>query len=90
MAKIERVEPYRASISRLALKKGNGKIRVWSEPRSAVDGAEVVDEVTRPLKVTVTEEQRETFSPRSQRVRIAYGRNKIGGWVLHGVLARRA
>jgi hypothetical protein len=89
MARIEKVEPYRASISRAALRKADGRIRVWSEPRSAVEGSEVLGEISGPLKVMVTEEQKELFSARPRRVRIVYGRKKQEGWVVSDVLTRQ-
>ena len=89
MYKTEKVEPYQASVSEEILNKWNGIVRVWSEPKSAVDGAEVVDEIKKPVEVTVLEEQKGIYSSGVQRVRIRYGEGKEG-WVLYDAIARKA
>ena len=86
MAKIEKVEPYQALVSHETIDKWNGVIRVWSEPKSAVEGAEVVDEIREPVEVTVVEEQKEMFSAQPQRAKIEYAGGR-GGWVLYYALA---
>lgn len=87
MNKIEKVEPYKAMVSEEILGKWNGIVRVWSEPMSAVEGSQVVDEIKEPLEVTVIEEQKDIYGSLSQRARIRYGDNKEG-WVLWDVLAK--
>ncbi len=88
MAKIEKVEPYQALVSQETINKWNGVVRVWSEPRSAVEGAEVVDKIREPVEITVVEEQREMFSAQPQRARIQYGAGR-DGWVLYDALTRK-
>lgn len=87
MNNIEKVEPYTAMVSEEILGKWNGIIRVWSEPMSAVEGSQVVDEIKEPLEVTVFEEQKDIYGSLSQRARIRYGDSKEG-WVLWDVLAQ--
>jgi hypothetical protein len=86
MAKIEKVEPYRAQVSQEIISRWNGVVRVWSEPKSAVEGSEVVDQIREPTEVTVVEEQREMFSSQPQRARVQYGECREG-WVLYDALA---
>jgi len=86
MAKIEKVEPYRALVSRETITRWNGVVRVWSDPKSAVEGSEVVDQLREPTEVTVVEEQRELFSGQPQRARVRYGEGREG-WVLYEALA---
>jgi len=85
MSKIEKVEPYKAAVSEEILTKWNGIVRVWSDPKSAVEGAEVVDEISEPVEVTVLEEQRYMPSSQAQRARIRYGEGREG-WVLCNAL----
>jgi len=87
MNNIKSVEPYRASVSKEILKDWNGVVRVWNEPKSAVEGAEVVDELTKPIEVTVTEEQRDMYGSRAQRAKIRYAEDKEG-WVLYHALVK--
>lgn len=87
MNAIKSVEPYKASINEEILKKWNGTVRVWSEPKSAVEGAEVVDEITKPVEVTVIEEQKDMYGSLAQRAKIRYGEGKEG-WVLYHALVR--
>jgi hypothetical protein len=84
--RIEKVEPYKAWVSGEILDKWNGVVRVWSEPRSAVDGAEVVDEIKKPTEVRVVEEQKDMYGSLAQRFRIRYGKSQEG-WVLFDALA---
>ena len=86
MSSIEQVEPYKSRISEGALSKWDGVVRVWSEPKSIVDGAEVVDELKEPLDVTVIEEQKDVYGSLTQRARIKYG-NGCEGWVIYDALA---
>jgi len=83
--KVEKVEPYKASVSPEILHKWNGIVRVWSEPKSAVEGAEVVDEIREPVEVTVLEEQKDMYGSKAQRARIRYGEGREG-WVLADAL----
>jgi len=85
MSKIEKVEPYKATVSEETLTKWNGIVRVWSDPKSAVEGAEVVDEIREPVEVTVLEEQRYMPGSQAQRARILYGEGREG-WVLCNAL----
>jgi hypothetical protein len=86
--KIESVEPYEASIDGETLNRWSGIVRVWSEPKSAVEGATVVDEIQKPLQVTVIEEQKDMYGSLSQRARISYGKGKEG-WVLFQALTKK-
>ena len=85
MNKVERVEPYKAMVNPDILKRWNGVVRVWSEPKSAVEGAEVVGELTESIEVTVVEEQKDIYGSRPQRARIRYG-DRREGWVLYQAL----
>jgi len=87
MNSIKSVEPYKAFVTKEILKEWNGVVRVWSEPRSAVEGAEVVDEITKPIEVTVIEEQKDMYGSLAQRARIKYGEGKEG-WVLYHALVK--
>jgi len=62
--KVETFEPYQTSVSEETLSKWNGIVRVWSEPKSAVEGAEVVDEIKEPVEVTVGRSKRTCMAPR--------------------------
>ena len=81
MNKVEEVEPYAANVTKAILKKWNGVVRVWSEPMSAVEGSQVLDEITSPTEVTVFEEQKDVYGSLSQRAHIRYADSKEG-WVL--------
>jgi hypothetical protein len=74
---------YRAVINKDTLEKWHG-IRVWDKPQSAVDGAEVVDQITEPLEVKVVEEQ--NWNGSIQRFKIAYGSKQ--GWVLADAITK--
>jgi len=77
----EKVKPYKANISAETLKRWNGCIRVWDTPRSAVEGAEVVDMIKEPIEVTVMEVQKDMmYGTTPQRYKITYGDKE--GWVL--------
>ncbi|MEE9199316.1 MAG: hypothetical protein V3U26_05910 [Dehalococcoidia bacterium] len=86
MNKLEKVDPYKAKVSEETLDRWNGIVRVWSEPMSAVEGSQVVDEIVEPIEVTVLEEQKDVYGSLSQRARIQYGDGKEG-WVLWDALA---
>lgn len=88
MNKIEKVEPYKVLVTKEILTKWNGVVRVWSEPKSAVEGAEVVDEIKKPTEVTVVEEQKDMYGSLAQRAKIRYSNNREG-WVLYHALGRK-
>jgi hypothetical protein len=88
MNRSESVEPYKAYVSNEIISRWNGIVRVWSDPKSAVEGAKVVDELTRPVEVTVVEEQKDMYGSLSQRAKIRYGEGKEG-WVLYDGLSRQ-
>src|SRR3972149_6537861 len=80
MEKIEKVEqPYKAQISKETLERW-GEIRVWDQPMSAVEGAQVKDSIKEVIGVTVVEEQKGLFGT-IQRVKVRYAKDKEG-WVL--------
>jgi hypothetical protein len=81
MNKMEKVEPYKVKISKEVIKRWNGVVRVWSEPMSAVEGSQVLDEISEPIEVTVTQEQKDIYGSLSQRAYVEYGGDKQG-WVL--------
>jgi len=82
----EKVKPYKANISAETLKRWNGCIRVWDTPRSAVEGAEVVDTIKEPIAVTVMEVQKDMmYGTTPQRYKITYGDKE--GWVLADAIA---
>ncbi len=81
MNKVEGVEAYTANVTKAILKKWNGVVRVWSEPMSAIEGSQVLDEITAPTEVTVFEEQKDVYGSLSQRAHVRYGDSKEG-WVL--------
>jgi len=85
MNKTGKVEAYQASVSEEILKKWNGVVRVWNEPKSAVEGATVVDEIKEPVEVTVVEEQKDMYGSKAQRAKINYGKGREG-WVLFDAL----
>lgn len=85
MNRIDRIESYQAFVSEEILSKWSGIVRVWSEPKSAVDGATVLDEIREPIEVTVVEEQKDMYGSKMQRARIRYGEGREG-WVLSQAL----
>jgi hypothetical protein len=85
MYTIEKVQPYQALINRETIKQWNGVVRVWNEPKSLVEGAEVIDEIKEPVEVTVVEEQKGMYGSKAQRAKIIYGTGKEG-WVFFDVL----
>jgi predicted transcriptional regulator len=88
MSKTEKFEPYQASVSEEILSKWNGTVRVWSEPKSAVEGATVVDEIREPVEVTVVEEQKDMYGSKVQRAKIKYSEGREG-WVLADAIVSR-
>jgi len=85
MYTVEKVQPYQASISRETLNQWNGIVRVWNEPMSLFEGAEIIDEIKEPVEVTVVEEQKGRLGSKAQRAKIIYGPSKEG-WVFFDVL----
>jgi hypothetical protein len=85
--KIEQVGPYKAKITQEILDKWNGFVRVWNEPMSAVEGAEIVAEITEPTEVTVTEEQKDIYGSTSQRARVTLPDGRQG-WVIFEMIAK--
>jgi hypothetical protein len=87
MEKIEPVQPYRAMITQEILERYDGVVRVWDTPRSAIDGGEVVDKLTQPTEVVVSEEEKDIYGSLPQRVKVRYGDGK-DGWVLYQMVAK--
>ena len=87
MDKIERVQEYRAVITQEILERYDGTVRVWDTPRSAIDGGQVVDKITQPTEVVVSEEEKDIYGSLPQRAKIHYGGDKEG-WVLYQMLAK--
>jgi hypothetical protein len=88
MEKIEPVQAYKAMITQEILERYDGVVRVWDTPRSAIDGGEVVDKLTQPTEVVVSEEEKDIYGSLPQRVRVRYGDGK-DGWVLYQMVAKR-
>ena len=91
MFKTRTVDPYQVTVTKTLLKKWQGEIRVWDTPRSAIEGAVVLDKIAKPIKATVLEEQLDMYGSLPQRARIRYSRNRNKeGWVIyHMVQARK-
>ena len=87
MFKTRTVDPYRVAISRTVLNKWNSEVRVWDTPQSAIEGAVVLDKITKPTKATVIEEQMDMYGSLPQRARIRYSRNKEG-WVIYEMVQK--
>jgi hypothetical protein len=85
MHTIEKVQPYKASVSRETLSEWNGVVRVWNEPKSVIEGAEVIDEIKESIDVMVVEEQKGTFGSKPQKAKIIYETGKEG-WVFFDAL----
>ncbi|MFC1919772.1 hypothetical protein ACFLWX_03165 [Chloroflexota bacterium] len=83
--KVLKVEPYIGHINLQVIDKWNGVVRVWNEPKSAVEGAEVIDQIKEPVEVTIVEEQKDMYGSTAQRARIRYGEGREG-WVLYDAL----
>lgn len=79
--------PYQVRITKALLTKWQGEIRVWDSPKSAIEGATVVDKITTPIQAKVVEEQLDMFGSIPQRARIRYGRNKEG-WVIYDMVQK--
>jgi hypothetical protein len=87
MFKTRTVDPYPVKITKSLLNKWQGEIRVWDAPKSAIEGAEVVDKITKPIQARVVEEQMDMFGSIPQRARIRYSRTKEG-WVIYDMIQK--
>lgn len=84
MNRTVKVEPYSAFVNQEFFSKLSRILHVWSEPKSAVEGSKVVDEIKKPIEVTLLELQKDVYF-RPQQARIRYG-NGREGWVLYDAL----
>ncbi len=84
--KIVKIEPYHTLVSTEFLVKLSSILHVWNEPKSAVEGATVIDEIKESVEVTVLELQKDAYF-RPQRAKIRYGGGREG-WVLYGALVK--
>jgi hypothetical protein len=87
MEKIEPVQAYAAMITQEILDRYDGVVRVWDTPRSAIDGGQVMDKISQPTEVVVTEEEKDLYGSLPQRTKVRYGDGKEG-WVLYQMLAK--
>jgi hypothetical protein len=87
MEKIERVQEYKAVITQEILDRYDGVVRVWDTPRSAIDGGQVVEKITHPTEVVVSEEEKDIYGSLPQRAKVRYGDGREG-WVLYQMLAK--
>jgi len=87
MDRIEQVQEYQALITAEILARYDGVVRVWDSPRSAIDGGQVVDQITQPAEVVVHQEEKDIYGSLPQRVHVRYGEHK-SGWVLYQMIAR--
>ena len=87
MDKIAPVQEYTAVITQEILERYDGMVRVWDTPRSAIDGGQVVDKITQPTDVVVSQEERDIYGSLPQRAKVHYGDGKEG-WVLYQMLAK--
>ncbi|MGH8072070.1 MAG: hypothetical protein ACRERE_43930 [Candidatus Entotheonellia bacterium] len=87
MDKIAPVQEYTAVITQEILERYDGVVRVWDTPRSAIDGGQVVDKITQPTDVVVSQEERDIYGSLPQRAKVHYGDGKEG-WVLYQMLAK--
>ena len=71
---------YTATITNTTLAQFPRGVRIWDAPRSAVEGARVVQVVTMPMQVEVVAEQLEPCSDTPQRFKIRYQDQE--GWIL--------
>ena len=84
---IERVQEYKAMITRETLDRYEGVIRIWDTPRSAIDGGQVADKITQPTEVLMFEEEKDMYGSLPQRAKVRYGSGKEG-WVLYQMLTK--
>jgi hypothetical protein len=87
MDRIEQVQEYQALITAEILARYDGVVRVWDSPRSAIDGGQVIDQITQPAEVVVHQEEKDIYGSLPQRVHVRYGEHK-SGWVLYQMIAR--
>jgi hypothetical protein len=87
MDRIEQVQEYQALITAEILARYDGVVRVWDSPRSAIDGGQVVDQITQPAEVVVHQEEKDIYGSLPQRVHVRYGEDK-SGWVLYQMITR--
>jgi hypothetical protein len=87
MEKIEHVQEYTAMITQEILDRYDGVVRVWDTPRSAIDGAQVVDKISQPTEIVVSEEEKDLYGSLPQRAKVRYGDGKEG-WVLYQMIAK--
>ena len=87
MEKIQRVQEYRALITQEILERYDGVVRLWDSPRSAIDGGQVVDTITQPTEVVVSEEERDLYGSLPQRAKVRHGDGKTG-WVLYQMITK--
>ena len=81
--------PHLARVTKALLAKWNGEVRVWDSPKSAIEGAEVLDIITSPCSIGVVEEQLDMYGSIPQRARISYRRGKEG-WIIYDMLHKTA
>ncbi len=89
LEKIEHVQEYKAMITQEILERYDGVVRIWDTPRSAIDGAQVVDKITQPTEVVVSEEEKDIYGSLPQRAKVHYGDGKAG-WVLYQMISKIA
>ena len=87
MDKIAPVQEYTAVITQEILDRYDGMVRIWDTPCSAIDGGQVVDKITQPTDVVVSQEERDIYGSLPQRAKVHYGDGKEG-WVLYQMLAK--
>jgi hypothetical protein len=85
--KIEPVRGYTAMITQEILDRYDGVVRVWDTPRSAIDGGQVVEKITHPTEVVVSEEEKDIYGALPQRAKVRYGDGKEG-WVLYQMIVK--
>ena len=87
LEKIEPVQEYTAAITQEILERYDGVVRIWDTPRSAIDGGQVIDKITQPTEVVVSEEEKDIYGSLPQRAKVRYGDGKIG-WVLYQMITK--
>jgi hypothetical protein len=87
MEKIEQVAEYKAMITQEILERYDRVVRVWDSPRSAIDGGQVIDKITQPTEVVVSEEEKDLYGSLPQRAKVRYGGDKTG-WVLYQMITK--
>lgn len=87
LEKIERVQEYKAMITQEVLDRYGGIVRIWDTPRSAIDGGQVLDQITQPTEVLVLEEEKDIYGSLPQRAKVRYTGEKEG-WVLYQMIVK--